>query len=156
MGSGQRHAPSALHPGKSRYPLYRRLGGTQGRPGEVRKVFPPSKFDPRTVQPVASRHTDWATPARNSDRQENKIYFSCDKRHCLVYILHKSLPIKVAHFTKLSSSAQSVSVRRRARLPAPGVLHCRDVGSTDYCTCSDVITLHCWSTVSIFVSCWKR
>jgi hypothetical protein len=156
MGSGQRHASSALPPGKTRYPLYRRLGRPQGRSGQVRKVFPPSKFDPRTVQPVASRYTDWALPAHNCDRQENEMCFSCRKRHCLVYILYKSLPIKVAHFTKLSSSAESVSVRRRASLPAPGVLHCRDVGSTDYCTCSDVITLNCWSAVSIFVSCWKR
>jgi len=27
---GQRHAPAALPPGKTRYPLYRRLGGPQG------------------------------------------------------------------------------------------------------------------------------
>ena len=27
---GQRHAPTALSPGKTRYPLYRRLGGPQG------------------------------------------------------------------------------------------------------------------------------
>ena len=30
---GQRHAPAALPPGKTRYPLYRRLGGPQGRSG---------------------------------------------------------------------------------------------------------------------------
>ena len=29
---GQRHAPAALPPGKTRYPLYRRLGGPLGRP----------------------------------------------------------------------------------------------------------------------------
>jgi len=28
---GQRHGPAALPPGKTRYPLYRRLGGLQGR-----------------------------------------------------------------------------------------------------------------------------
>jgi hypothetical protein len=27
---GQRHTPAALSPRKTRYPLYRRLGGTQG------------------------------------------------------------------------------------------------------------------------------
>ena len=43
------------------YPLYRRLGGPQGRSGEVGKISPPPGFDPRTVQPVASRYTDWAT-----------------------------------------------------------------------------------------------
>ena len=37
---GQRHAPPALPPGKTRYPLYRRLGGPQGRYGRVRKISP--------------------------------------------------------------------------------------------------------------------
>ena len=48
-------------PGKTRYPLYTRLGGPQGRSGQVRKISPTPGFDPRTVQPVASRYTDWAT-----------------------------------------------------------------------------------------------
>ena len=49
---GQRHAPAALPPGKTRYPLYRRLGGSQRRSGRVRKPRPPPGFNPRTVQPV--------------------------------------------------------------------------------------------------------
>ena len=55
---GQRHAPAALPPGKTRNPLYRRLGGPQDRCGWVRKISPPPAFDPRTVQPVANRYTD--------------------------------------------------------------------------------------------------
>jgi len=55
---GQRHAPAALPPGKTRYPLYRRLGGPQGRSGQVRKISPPPGFDHRTIQPVASRYTN--------------------------------------------------------------------------------------------------
>ena len=51
----------SLPPGKSRYPLYRRLGGPQDRSGQVRKISPPPGFDPRTVQPVVSRYTDYAT-----------------------------------------------------------------------------------------------
>ena len=54
---GQHHAPAALHPGKTRYPLYRRLGGPQGRSGRVRKISPSPGFNPRTIQPVASRYT---------------------------------------------------------------------------------------------------
>jgi hypothetical protein len=51
--------PGRFTPGKeTRYPLYRRLGGPQGRSGRVRKISPPSGFDPRTVQLVASRYTD--------------------------------------------------------------------------------------------------
>jgi hypothetical protein len=54
---GQRHASDALPPGKTRYPLYRRLGGLQGWSGRVRKISPPTRFDPRTVHPVAFRTT---------------------------------------------------------------------------------------------------
>jgi hypothetical protein len=60
---GQRHAPPALPPGKTRYQLYRRLGGSQGWSGRVRKISPPLGFDPRTIQPVASRYTDRAIAA---------------------------------------------------------------------------------------------
>jgi hypothetical protein len=59
---GQRHAPAALPPGNIRCPLYRRLGAPQGRPGLVRKISPPPGFDPRTVEPIASRYTDWTIP----------------------------------------------------------------------------------------------
>jgi len=47
--------------GKTRYPLYRRLGKTQGRSGEMRKISPPPGLDPRAVQPVASQYTDYAS-----------------------------------------------------------------------------------------------
>jgi hypothetical protein len=60
---GQRHAPAAVPPGKNRYPLYRRLGGPQSRSRQVRKISPPPRFDPQTVQPVASLYTDCAIPA---------------------------------------------------------------------------------------------
>jgi hypothetical protein len=55
---GQHHAPAALPLGKTRYPLYRRLGGPQGWSGRVRKILPPPGFDPWTVQPLVSRYTD--------------------------------------------------------------------------------------------------
>ena len=58
-GEGSASRPRrSLPPGKTRYPLYRRLGGPQGRSGQVRKTLPPPGFDPLTVQPVASRYTD--------------------------------------------------------------------------------------------------
>ena len=60
---GQRHAPAALPPGKTRYPLYRWLGGPQGRSGRVQKISPPPWFNPRTVHPIASSYTDCAIPA---------------------------------------------------------------------------------------------
>jgi hypothetical protein len=60
---GQLHAPAALPPGMTRYPLYRRLGGPQGRSGRLRKISPPPGFDPQTIQLVTSRYTDWVIPA---------------------------------------------------------------------------------------------
>jgi hypothetical protein len=50
-----------LPPGKTRYPLYKRLGEPQGWSGQVRKISPSPGFDPRTAQPVVSRYTDWTT-----------------------------------------------------------------------------------------------
>jgi hypothetical protein len=60
---GQRHAAAAITLGKTRYPLYGRLGGPQGRSGEVRKISLPTGFDPWTVQPVGSGYTVWSIPA---------------------------------------------------------------------------------------------
>ena len=57
---GQRHAPVNLPPGKTRYPLYRRLDGPQGRSGQVPEISLPPGFDHRTVQPADSRYTDCA------------------------------------------------------------------------------------------------
>jgi hypothetical protein len=58
---GQRHAPAALPPGMTRYPLHRRLGRPQGRSGRVLKISPPPGFDPRAVQLV---DTEVSTPQK--------------------------------------------------------------------------------------------
>jgi len=58
---GELRAPVALPPGKTRYSLYKKLGGPQGRYVRVRKTSPPPGFDSRSVQPVASHYTDWAS-----------------------------------------------------------------------------------------------
>ena len=62
---GQLHALAASLPGETGYPLYRRLGGSRGRSGRVRKISPPPPpgFNPWTVQFVASRYTDETLPA---------------------------------------------------------------------------------------------
>ena len=49
-----------LPPGKTRYPFYRWLGGPQGRSGRAENLVP-TGIRSRTVQPVVSRYTDWAT-----------------------------------------------------------------------------------------------
>ena len=49
--------------GKTRYPLYRKLGGPQGRSWRAENLVPTGNRS-RTVQPVLSRYTDWATRPR--------------------------------------------------------------------------------------------
>jgi hypothetical protein len=53
---GQRHASATLPPGKTTYPSHRRLGGSQGQSGEVRKISLPPGFDPRPVQSLYQLH----------------------------------------------------------------------------------------------------
>ena len=57
------HPGRSLPPGKTRYPLYRRMGGPQDRFGQVRKISPPLLFDPRTIR-VTPRplFTPWKDP----------------------------------------------------------------------------------------------
>jgi hypothetical protein len=61
-GEGSASRPvRSLPPGKTRYPLYKRVGGPHGRSGQVRKISPPPGFDPRTVHAAATRYTDYTT-----------------------------------------------------------------------------------------------
>jgi hypothetical protein len=73
---GQRHALAALPPGMTRYPLYRRLGRPQGWSGRVLKILTPLGFDPRTVQLVASRYTNYAIPAHDTININTICYFT--------------------------------------------------------------------------------
>ena len=59
----ERHAPAVLPPIKTWYPMYRRLGGSQRRYGQVRKISPTTGFELRTVRPIANRYIDCALPA---------------------------------------------------------------------------------------------
>jgi len=45
--------------------MCRGLGGPNGRSGEVGIISLPPELDPRTVQTVASRYTDYIIPAVN-------------------------------------------------------------------------------------------
>jgi len=68
----QRHAPAALYPRE--IPGTHFTGGWVGsRAGlEGRKISSSPGFDPRTVQPIASRYADYATwPTLPQYRREN-------------------------------------------------------------------------------------
>jgi hypothetical protein len=48
---------------ETQYPLYRRLGGPRDQCGWARKILPTLRFEPSTVQPVASHYTNCANLA---------------------------------------------------------------------------------------------
>ena len=81
-GEGSASRPGrSLPPGKTRYALYRRLGGPQGWSGQVRKISPPPGFDPRTVQAAASRY-----PAHDVREEiDNYLYSGVEWDHQLNY-----------------------------------------------------------------------
>jgi len=54
------HRGHTLRPGKTRYPFYRKLSGPQGQSGRAENLVP-TGIRSRTVRPIVSRYTDWAT-----------------------------------------------------------------------------------------------
>ena len=75
---GQRQALAALTPGKTQYPLYRTLSGSQGWTGRVQKILPLPGFDLRTVQPLASHNIDYTKLAHVHGSNKKCAY------HCLI------------------------------------------------------------------------
>ena len=57
----KRHALAALYPGKDPVPILQEAGWARGSVCTGAENLAHTGFDPRTVQPVASRYTDWAT-----------------------------------------------------------------------------------------------
>ena len=62
----------SLPPGKTRYPLYRRLGGPQGQPGQAENIAPPG-FDSQTIQPLVAMLTELPSPLSDKDNMKGKI-----------------------------------------------------------------------------------
>ena len=58
---GQRHASAALYPRKDPVPIVQEAGWAPRPVWAGAKNLATPGFDPRTVQPVASRYTDYAT-----------------------------------------------------------------------------------------------
>ena len=76
-------------PGKeNRYPVYRRLSGPQGLSGRVRKISPSPGFDPRTVQSVGSRYTDYTTRPTTCLKSQLCSFITCNKMHFVTTFLH--------------------------------------------------------------------
>ena len=63
--SGQQHAPAILHP-RERPGTHCPEGWGQGYSGWAENLAPPG-FDPRTIQPVVSHHTELPGPQCHGD-----------------------------------------------------------------------------------------
>jgi len=57
---GKRHAPAAFTPGKDPVPIVQEAGWAPGLVSTGAEILAPPGFDPQTVQPVASRYTDYS------------------------------------------------------------------------------------------------
>ena len=131
-GKGSGLGPGrSLPPGKTRYPLYIRLGGPQGRSGQVRKISPPPGFDPRTVQHVAQFLYRLSYPAHGLMLLSNKRdrQFTCKRntvgcwgRHCrrakannITYSECVSVDLVVQHVKRLHRLILSYVVRPAVR-----------------------------------------
>jgi len=84
-----------LTPGKTRYPLYRRLGAPQGRSGQVRKISPSPGFDPRTVQPVAQSLYRLSYRAHKANLTHRKMLSSLSSHVALI----KTVTIIITRFS---------------------------------------------------------
>ena len=70
---GQRHAPAALYPpGENPVPVVQEAGWAPGPVWTGVGNLAPPGFDPRTVQPVAKRYTDYANEPTNNTKN---VYF---------------------------------------------------------------------------------
>ena len=90
--SDQRHAPAALTPGKTRYPLYTRLGGHQGWSGRVRKILPyrDSIFGPPNPQRVSisMNHVNDRFQTEALRKSESDLYVLPKALKCSFYTIH--------------------------------------------------------------------
>jgi len=70
-----------LPPGKTRYELYRRLGGPKGWSWRAENLVP-HRDSILTVQPLVSRYTDWATrPISPTSNKINSVDMYPSFRH---------------------------------------------------------------------------
>jgi len=61
-------------PGKDRVPIVQEAGWAPGPVWTGAENLPPPGFNPRTIQPVASRYTDWATrPTKQKVQWHNQM-----------------------------------------------------------------------------------
>ena len=106
MGWVAKATPRLFHPWENLVPIVQEAGWAQGRSGRVRKISPPPGFDPRIVQPVASRYTDWAIPAHKTHKHTHT------HTHIYIYICILQL-CKIWTRNRITGSLKEASALRQ-------------------------------------------
>jgi hypothetical protein len=75
-------------------PIVQEAGWAPGPVWKVLKISPPPGFDPRTVQLVASRYTDWAIAAHNRNEYQG-VKAAGRPYHLHVPIVYKSVSLNL-------------------------------------------------------------
>jgi hypothetical protein len=78
---GQRYAPAALPPGNR--PVIHCIGGWVGPRACMENLASPPGFVPRTLQPVASRYTDWAIHGLRQIQSWSSGFASSSENWCI-------------------------------------------------------------------------
>ena len=73
VGGWSTPRPGRFTPGKNPVPIVQEAGCAPGPVWTGAENLPQPGFDPRTVQPVASRYTDCAMPAARSCEKHSRI-----------------------------------------------------------------------------------
>ena len=76
---------------ETRQPIYRKLGGPQGRYGRMRKISPPPVFDPQNVHFAVSCYTNYAIVAHSSVNKKFNCEYACYTVHLI--LLHVSTQV---------------------------------------------------------------
>ena len=73
---GQRHALAAPYPRERPGPIVQEAGWASGPVWTGAENLAPPGFDPRTIQPVGSRYTDYATQPTHLPGEDNNVNVS--------------------------------------------------------------------------------
>jgi len=125
LDGGGRATPRLGHfiPNMTRYPLYRRLVGSQSRSGRVWKILPLLSSDPRTVQPVASRYTG---PLPCPCVKPEFIYWKRNSNTTVFIIINRVRILTIARymFRTRRSPSDEVSKKCKRRGAFPPFIFC--------------------------------
>ena len=105
-----------LPPGKTRYLFCRRLGGPQGRSGRAENLVP-TGIQCRTVKPLVSRYTDWATRLTSSNFISTnyvKLFLSSPLRPHWLWVLYELTKYCDVTVNTLASNSECPEINCRS------------------------------------------